>query len=125
MIRVPGPDLVTAPDKDSGALISWVPLVVTMELVTVRVPLEPWAIVYLLALSKLTVATERVPASGPVRGAVILPRKLAVPPVVGMPPCQLPAMPQLPLASTFHCGGPLLTTCRTKLVLSTSWVSER
>src|SRR5215208_1813771 len=84
MIKVPGPLLVIAPDIDSGALISWVPLATLMALVTVNVPPEPGAIVYLLALSKFTLATLRLPSRVTVRGAVILPRKLAMPPVVGI-----------------------------------------
>jgi len=78
MIRVPGPFLVILPDRVSGALISWVPPVVVIALVTVRVPLLPCAIVYLLALSKFRLATERLPSRVTVRGAVILPRKFAI-----------------------------------------------
>src|SRR3989440_7993313 len=55
----------------------------------------------------LIVPTVRSPSSVIVRGAVILPRKFAI--AVGESGTelldQLLAFPQLPSASTFHCGG--------------------
>src|SRR5882757_1335332 len=107
MVSVPGPVLVTAPLRLSGALISWLPLVTVMvPPLTVSVP-PPGAMVYLLALSKLMSFTVWLLSSVTVRGAVILPRKLAIAVgLLGTPPSQFVATLQLPLASTFHCGLP-------------------
>src|SRR5437762_12097835 len=111
MVNVPPPVLVTLPEKASGAEISCEPEVTMMLPVApspmVSVPPLPGAMVYLLALSKLICCTCLSPSSETVRGAVILPRKLAaaVGPVGTEGGSQLPATLQLPSASTFHCGG--------------------
>src|SRR5438132_1054445 len=119
VVRLPGPLTLVVPPTDTGAAISWLPLVMRNPPVpvpiTVRVPPVPEVIVYLLALSKTIVPTVRLPSSVTVRGAVIFPRKLATTlelsgTVVGL---QLAATPQLPLLSTFHCGFVPGATCRT------------
>src|SRR5258706_939312 len=106
MMSVPGPVLVIAPEKVSGALISWPAggaLVTVIEpavpLPTVRVP-TPGAMVYLLALSKTMAWTCLLPSRVMVRAAVILPREFAVAAApLGTPPVQVAAVDQLPLAS--------------------------
>src|SRR5258706_15994881 len=132
IISVPGPLLVIAPEKVSGALISWPAggaLVTVIEpvvpLPTVSVP-TPGAMVYLLALSKTRAWTCLLPSRVMVRAAVILPRKLAMADaLLGMPPVQLGSVDQLPSLSTFHCGGPEGMTWRRMLVLSGSLMRER
>src|SRR4030095_15859837 len=70
---------------------------------TTRLP-EPS--VYRLALSKMIAPIVRVAPTVTVRGAVIFPKNPATPvaPVGTTVGDQLPAVAQLPLASTFHCG---------------------
>src|SRR3954469_15169133 len=111
MLSVPGPVLVMLPEKAIGALISCAPEVTTIEPVVplpiLSVPPEPGAMVYVLPLSNAICCTCLPPSSVTVRGAVILPRKLAVAvgPLGTLGGSQLEAVDQLPLASTFHCGG--------------------
>src|SRR5438128_5978459 len=82
-------------------------MVPVVPLPMVSMPPVPGAMVYLLALSKWASRICLLPSSETVRGAVILPRKLAMPVLaLGIPPDQLPAALQLPSASTFHWGVP-------------------
>src|SRR6266481_491732 len=95
----------------SLALISWVAALrliwpAVLGLPMISAPPEPGAMVYLLALSKLILATLRSPSRVTVCGAVIPPRKLAIAPgPSGIPPLQLAESPQLPSPSLIHSTG--------------------
>src|SRR5687768_7816617 len=78
----------------------------------VSVPPEPWAISYLLGLSKRSAPIVWSPSSVTIAGelgSVSAPRKLAeAAGELGMPPSQLAGSFHEPPPSLIHCGGLLL-----------------